>query len=137
MRSRNLKRRSSFRTHILKVQISMVPKYPIRERKRSVRQLHGIVEDIGIGGKQVFVAVVVKIENADSPRGRSTGQGRESSNCRDILKLTVSNVLIEREAFSEHGSFEDIWPAIVVDVAEICTHSRDGITKRVVCHTCL
>src|SRR5258705_5800235 len=137
MRSRNLKRRSGFRAHILKAQIATVPEHSIGERKWPVRQLQGIVEDFGIGGEQVFVPVIIKVEYADSPRGQPTGRGCETGHGGDILKLTVSQILVEWKAFSEHGCFENVGPAVVVDVAKIRTHTRDRVAESVVGHACL
>jgi hypothetical protein len=46
---RDLKRRSRLSTHILKLEISEISEYAIRQWIRAVRQLHGIVEYVGVG----------------------------------------------------------------------------------------
>ena len=78
MRSWNLKRRSSLGTHILEAQIALVAKHSIGQRKRPMRQFHGIVEDVGVGGEQILVAVVVEIERLPRPRQSNGWSGRSA-----------------------------------------------------------
>jgi len=68
MRCWNRKRFSRLCTHILENHPAFVAKHTIGKCERPVRQLHGIIQNVGVGGEQIFVSVVVEIENPRSPR---------------------------------------------------------------------
>jgi hypothetical protein len=65
--SRNLERNPGLGTDILKREISFVLKDAIRQMKRAVRQLHGVAENVGVGGKQILVPMVGEVKHSDSP----------------------------------------------------------------------
>ncbi len=46
--------------------------------------------------------------------------------------MTIPQILVERKAFPEHRSFENIRLSVVVNVAEICAHAGDGVAECVI-----
>jgi len=58
------------------------------KRKGPVRQFHGIVQDVGVGGEQVLVPVIVEIE-IPTPHAVERLVRTLSPRAADILKLTI------------------------------------------------
>src|ERR1700683_2700536 len=123
MRSRDRKRCSRLRTYILKYHAAFVAKHAVGKRKRPVRQLHGIIQNVCVGGEQVFVSVIIKSEKLLSPRRRATGQGTQPCRRRDISKFSVPLILVQWKRFPEHCCLKDVRLSIIVYVAKICPHA--------------
>src|SRR5690349_4850891 len=83
----------------------------------------GIFTDMGVGAEQVFVAVIVKVDDSSSPAAhlvrRETNIGGISFHVEEIVSL----VSIQREGFATQCCNKYSRPSIVSIVSKIDTHA--------------
>src|SRR3974390_3137241 len=94
------------RAYIFEDEIAAVAKQGVRERERAMEDFHGVVEDLGIGGEDVFLSIVVKVEDANAPTGESACGSRDSRFAGDVLKLPAAGVGVGLEAVADTRGFE-------------------------------
>src|ERR1035437_8516575 len=82
------------RAHILEGEIAFVAEEAVGERKGPMRQLHGIIKDVGVCGENVFIPVVVEIKDSRAPGGETTGHACNSRCAGDIMELAAAEVAI-------------------------------------------
>src|SRR5699024_4009254 len=78
---------------------------------------------MGVGGEQVLPAVVVEIEEAESPAAMPQGQRADAGFQGSVDEVAFAGIAKYRIGFTGERGNEDVRPAIVVVVLELGAHA--------------
>src|SRR5207244_4029985 len=77
------------------------------------------VHHVAAGGEEVLVAVVIEVVNSVAPSGFRPRSARHTARECDLLKTHLTQVAKQRHGLVEQCRLEDVWAAVIVDVASI------------------
>src|SRR5580692_9151046 len=121
---------------VFKRQISTIMKDAVPKGVRAVRQFHRVIENVCVRCEQVLEAVIVKVKKARAPRSQMACVSGQSRRATHVFKLAVTKIVIDRKALAKHRGLEDIGLAVVIDVAKVCPHARNRVSKSVIGNAC-
>src|SRR5687767_12844831 len=81
---------------------------------------------------QVFITVVIEIEELYTPSAIHLCGGRDAGRSRIVGECVVAEIAIDREHLAIEVGDEQVLPPIVVEVGCVYTHARPGCAVAVV-----
>src|SRR4029077_162715 len=93
----------------------------------------GVVQDGRIGGEKIFQSVIVKVSNGVTPTGEIRSERGQTKGVSLVDKFSAL-IAEERKGVAQSAGNEDVGLSVVVDVAKVGAHSRDGLAVLVISH---
>jgi hypothetical protein len=91
-----------------------------------------IVLDVAAGYESVLPAIVVEVVQADTPAGPRKAGGSDAARGAEVGELAAADVPQQGERLIGQSGDEGIFTAVVIVIAKVETHGRDGIAILVV-----
>src|SRR6266404_1074128 len=91
--------------------------------QRGVDAFH-IVQDMALGDKQVFPAIIIEVFQAHAPPGGSTGEDAESGLETAVTERTAAVIVVQAVNFPGQLGHHYVWTTIVVIILKNYTHAR-------------
>lgn len=125
VRGRNLQVRAGARAKILKFAGLEVAEHGVRLPIVLPRVDFRIFADVRIGAEEIFVPIVVKIEDPRAPAAHLKTGKADTGRVGLLAEETLALVAEEGKGFASEGGEENAGPARVGPVPEIDTHTRN------------
>src|SRR5207248_8423935 len=94
-----------------------------------------LVVGIAVAEKQNQLTIVIIVKKLQAPAAHKPCRLADARPPRDVVESFVMVVLVNRVAFHIYIGYEQIHPAVLVEVGRIYTHARAGSPLRAVSHT--
>src|ERR1700683_1484163 len=106
--------------------MTSVAKNYVRQLRRKFNYLFGIVEYRRAGNEQVLPAVIVKIGDSCPPPRKPGRSGGDPGFAGDVFKV-LAGISKKGKRITSHSNHKNVGASIIVHIAEICSHPRDGL----------
>jgi hypothetical protein len=113
-----------------------VCQYAVGLAGAALRESLHVVVDGSARGEQVFVAIVVEVEDSGAPAGEGEGSAASPAGIGDVREERLARVSEDRKGLTFIGGHKEVFATIVVQIARVGAHRADSASVVVERHPC-